>query len=92
MRHKTFEEVRKGNKVYSCEDDEFLGQVLDKGKLWMLMEKYQSTFDREDIEDEEDYNWVAILQDPDESTEGYSSLIFNYDGDPSGVYCKTNLL
>lgn len=94
---KPFSEVRIGDPAFSCEDHYYQGSVIAKGKFKDLVDMgYESTCEEEEEDEMEELfgidgipeECVAISQNPEDTLEGFTSLIYFYDVDPSSVYCK----
>jgi hypothetical protein len=89
---KSFEDVQIGDSAFSYGEKEFEGHILAKGTFDELYKKYQSTWTREDLEEEE-LEWleeemeecVAVSQDPKDTLEQYTSIIYVYNYDPITV-------
>ena len=93
MATKTFDEVQIGDIAYDNDCYEPIGKVLAKGSFFDLQKEYDCTSSAEEILEEgyvepSDLNLcVAVSQNPKDSLEGYKSLIFLYDFDPSSAIC-----
>ena len=90
---KPFKDVEKSDLAYNCNTEEFEGVVLAKGTFEELYKKYDSAWGPEDIKDddlmqvEDMKECVAITQNPEDTIECYTNLIFMYNYDPSSVEC-----
>jgi len=89
---KKFEDVQIGDNAYDLEFFQLQGTILAKGSWKELEEKYQSTCTSEELEDfgmEKEFlnKCVAISQNPDNTLEGYTSLIYLYNFDCGSICC-----
>lgn len=83
---KPYEKVNIGDKAFYCENGDFVGTVKWKGKASELPEDQIIDWDMTAEEIDENYDLVIIAEDTGASDDW--DRLYNYDGDPCGVYCK----
>ena len=83
---KPYEKVNIGDKAFYCETHDFVGTVKWKGKASELPEDQIIDWGMTAEEIDENYDLVIIAEDTGASDDW--DRLYNYDGDPCGVYCK----
>ena len=88
---KDFSEVQIGDEAFN-DCGELMGRVLAKGRYIDLEKDYDCVQSAEEIiadgiEDSELQQCVAVSEDPSSTLEGYTSMIYLYNVDPSSAYC-----
>jgi hypothetical protein len=86
MTIKPYQDVQIGDKVYHCENDDYVGVVIWKGKATELDENEFISWEMEAEEIDEHFDLVLISEDM-ESIGNWDTL-YNYNNDPCGVYSK----
>lgn len=85
MEVKDYKDVKIGDEVLSCETHRPDGIIVWKGKASELTEEEIADWGMTAGEIDEEYDLVKV---EDKTCPFPDTILYNYDGDPCGVYCK----